>query len=121
MLEQESASLRHHVCQFLGKMNNFNILGPNLSKNRFWDRNLNLDSESAPPRYHVSQFSVKMVNFKFFGLNLRELPNYVGYFGSNIGENFAESWVKTEMSWVEVDGAGWRWVHGLVIPKYETI
>ena len=21
-----------------------------------------------------------------------------------------------EMSWVEVDGAGWRWVHGLVIP-----
>ena len=20
------------------------------------------------------------------------------------------------MSWVEVDGAGWRWVHGLVIP-----
>ena len=22
------------------------------------------------------------------------------------------------MSWVEVDGAGWRWVHGLVIPKY---
>ena len=21
------------------------------------------------------------------------------------------------MSWMEVDGAGWRWVHGLVIPK----
>ena len=21
------------------------------------------------------------------------------------------------MSWVEVDGAGWRWVHGLVIPN----
>ena len=21
------------------------------------------------------------------------------------------------MSYVEVDGAGWRWVHGLVIPK----
>ena len=20
------------------------------------------------------------------------------------------------MTWVEVDGAGWRWVHGLVIP-----
>ena len=37
------------------------------------------------------------------------------------------SWVEVEMSWVdvdgavwscmEVDGAGWRWVHGLVIPK----
>ena len=21
------------------------------------------------------------------------------------------------MSWVDVDGAGWRWVHGLVIPE----
>ena len=32
------------------------------------------------------------------------------YFGSNIVESVAESWV-------EVDGAGWRWVHGLVIPN----
>ena len=24
--------------------------------------------------------------------------------------------MKVEMSWVEVDGAGWRWVHSLVIP-----
>ena len=24
--------------------------------------------------------------------------------------------MEVEMSWVEVDGAGWRWVHGLVIP-----
>ena len=49
----------------------------------------------------------------------------MGYFGSNIGEDFAESWVEAEMSWVEVDGAGWswmevdgawwRWVYGLVI------
>ena len=45
------------------------------------------------------------------------------YFGSNIVESVAESWVEAEMSWVEVemswvevDGAGWRWVHGLVIP-----
>ena len=22
------------------------------------------------------------------------------------------------MSWVEVDEVGWRWVHGLVIPRY---
>ena len=27
------------------------------------------------------------------------------------------SWVEVEMSWVEVDGAGWSWVHDLVIPK----
>ena len=39
------------------------------------------------------------------------------YFGSNIVEGVAESWVEAEMSWVEVDGAGWRWVHGLVIPS----
>ena len=26
-------------------------------------------------------------------------------------------WVEVEMSWVEVDGAGWSWVHGLVIPN----
>ena len=39
------------------------------------------------------------------------------YFGSNIVEGVAETWVEAEMSWVEVDGAGWSWVHGLVIPK----
>ena len=39
------------------------------------------------------------------------------YFGSNIVEGVGESWVEAEMSLVEVDGAGWRWVHGLVIPK----
>ena len=38
------------------------------------------------------------------------------YFGSNNVEGVAESWVEAKMSWVEVDGAGWRWVHGLVIP-----
>ena len=24
------------------------------------------------------------------------------------------SWMEVEMSWVEVDVAGWRWMHGLV-------
>ena len=40
------------------------------------------------------------------------------YFGSNNVEGVEESWVKVEMSWVEVDGAEWRWiwVHGLAIP-----
>ena len=39
------------------------------------------------------------------------------YFGSNIVEGVAESWVEVEMSWVEVemswvevDGARWSWV-----------
>ena len=49
-----------------------------------------------------------MDKFSFFGLNLGKLSNYVQYFGSNIVEGVAESWVEAEMSWVEVDGAGWR-------------
>ena len=32
------------------------------------------------------------------------------YFGSNIVEGVAESWVEAEMSWVEVGGGGWRWM-----------
>ena len=31
------------------------------------------------------------------------------------------SWVEVEMNWVEVDGAGWRWVHGLVILNEKEI
>ena len=54
---------------------------------------------------------------EFFGLNLGKLPNDVRYFGSNNVEGVPENWVEAEMSWVEMDGAGWRWVHYLVIPK----
>ena len=119
MLEWEPASLRYHVYQLSDKMDNFEFVCPNLLKNEFWGRNfknLSLDSESESLRYYVYQFSVKMDNFWFFGLNLGKLPNYVQYFGSNIVEGVAETWVEAEMSWVEVDGAGWSWVHGLVIP-----
>ena len=52
--------------------------------------------------------SVKMDNFQFFGLYLGKLVNYVQYFGSNIVEGVAESWVEAEMSWVEVVGIEWR-------------
>ena len=47
------------------------------------------------------------------------------YFVSNNIEGVSESWVEAEMSWVEVDGVGWRsmelggagwsWVYGLVL------
>ena len=43
------------------------------------------------------------------------------YFGSNIVEGIAERWVEAGMSWVEVDGAGLRWVHSLVIPSIKSI
>ena len=112
------------MCQFSCKLNNSDFFSPNLPKNEFWDpnfKNISPDSESAPPRYHLCQFSVKMYNFEFFGLNLWKLPNYVQYFGSNNVEGVAESyvetemscgwsWVEVEMSWVEVDGAGRRWM-----------
>ena len=49
-----------------------------------------------------------MDSFEFFGLNLGKLPNYVPYFGSNSVEGVAESWVETEMSWLEVDRARGR-------------
>ena len=32
------------------------------------------------------------------------------YFGSDIVEGISESRVEADMSWVEVDGAGWRWM-----------
>ena len=107
------------MCLFSSKTKNFNAFGPNLHKNEFWDRNfknLSLHLESAPPRYHVYPFSVKTDNFEFFGLNLERFPSYIQYFGSNNVEGVVESWVEAEMCWMEVDGAGWRWVDGLAIP-----
>ena len=50
-----------------------------------------------------------MDNFGFCDLNLGRLPNYVQYFGSNILEGVAESWL-------EEDGPGWRYVHSFLIP-----
>ena len=52
------------------------------------------------------------------------------YFGSNIVEDVTESWVEAQMSrveedgtgwsWVEVNEACWRWVHGLVMRTFKT-
>ena len=73
MLEQESASLRHHAYQFSDKTDNFEFLGPNLSKNGFWSRNfkdLSLDSKSASLRYYAHQCSEIKDNFEFLGPNL---------------------------------------------------
>ena len=80
-------------------------------------------------RFGISSSKIPYVpnNFEFFRLNLGQLPNYVRYFGSYSVEGVAESWVEAEMSWVElgagecswmeVDGAGWRWAHNLAIPR----
>ena len=39
-----------------------------------------------------------------------EIAQLRKYFGSNIVEGVAESWLEAEMSWVEVGGAGWSWM-----------
>ena len=84
---------------------------------------LGSEFQKSKTGFGISTFNISCVpifsqngQLLIFGLNLGKLPNYVQYFDSNIVEGVAESWVETEMSWVEVDGAGWRWVHGLVIP-----
>ena len=68
--------------QFSDKTDNFEFLGPNLPKNRFWGqnfKNLSLDSESASLRYYVYQFSDKTDNFEFLDPNLPKN----GFWGRN--------------------------------------
>ena len=96
--------------QFSDKMDNFEFLGPNMSKNGFWSRNfknLSLDLELASLRYFKHQFSDKTDNFEFLGPNLPKLLKYVQYFGLNILEGVEESWVEAEISWLKVE---MRWV-----------
>ena len=85
--------------QFSGKTDNF--FGQIWPKILFWGRNFEI---LCPD---------------FVRLCLEKLPNYVRYLGSYNVEDVAESKVEAEMSWVEVDGAGWSWVYGLAIPVTE--
>ena len=124
MLKLALTSSRYHELQFSDKSDKLDFFGPNFLKNGSCDqnlKNLSLHLKSAFSIHHVCQFSVKMDSFKFFGLNLGKLPNYVRYFGSNNVEAVAESWVETEMSWLGVEGAGWRWVDGSLIPNFNIL
>ena len=74
--------MRYYEYQFSDKTDNFEFLGPNLPKNRFWGqnfKNLSLDLESASLRYYVHQFSDKTDNFEFLGPNLPKS----GFWGRN--------------------------------------
>ena len=60
-------------CEPIFRMDNFEFLGPNLTKNGFRDwnfKNLSLDLETASLRYCVHQCSDKTDNFEFLGPNL---------------------------------------------------
>ena len=59
--------------QISDKTDNFDFLGPNLSKNGFWCqhfKNLSLNLKSTSLRYYVCQFSDKTDNFEYLGPNL---------------------------------------------------
>ena len=110
-LDLESASLRYYVYPFSDKTENFGFSGLNLLKNGIWGRNfknLSLHLESTSSIHRACQVFFKKDNFLFFSLNLGKLPNCVQYFSPNIVDSIAESWVEAEMSWVEVEGTGWR-------------
>ena len=61
--------------------------------------------------------------FLIFRPKFRKISQLRAIFWFKYCWGVAESWVESKMSWVEVDGAGWRlkwagwrWVHSLVIP-----
>ena len=129
----ESTFLRYYLHQFSNRTDILKFWGPNFPQNEFWDqnfKNVSLDSESASLRYYVHQFSDKMDNFEFLGLNLGQIAQLGAKFLSKycwgccreLGGSWSEleggewSWVEVKFSWVEVHGASWRCVHGLVIP-----
>ena len=97
--------------QFSDKTDNFGFSGLNLLKNGIWGRNfknLSLHLESTSPIHRACQVFLKKDNFSFFSVNLGKLPNCGQYFSPNIVDSIAERWVEAEMSWVEVEGTGWR-------------
>ena len=82
------------------------FLGTKLPKNGFWGRifkNLSLDLESRP-----TDLKTKIPCVAIFCQNGQLWIFWP--FGSNIVEGVAESWVEAEMSLLEVNGAGWRWM-----------
>ena len=82
-------------------------------------KNLSLHSRSAPSIYHVCQFSVTMDSFKFFRLHFCPITCNILVLITLRVLKRAEwrlKWAGWE--WMEVDGAGWRWVNGLLIPNF---
>ena len=100
------------------------LLGPKFAQK--W--NLGLEFQKSKYGFSIRTSKTPFVpiftqngQFEFFGLNLGKLPNYVRYLCSDIVEGVAESCMEAEMTWVEVDGDGWRWVHGLAIIALKNI
>ena len=73
-VEKKSACWRHHMCQFLGKTDNFHFFGPNLPKIYFrleiQKTNVEIRISILEIRSHLCQFLSKEDNFNFFDPNL---------------------------------------------------
>ena len=109
MSEKESASSRDHVCQFSGKTDNFDFFGPNLPKNGFRGSQFQKSKSEfgiSTPKIPWEPISSQNEQLWIFRLKFGKIAQLREYFGSNNVECVAESWIKAEMSWVEMDGAG---------------
>ena len=83
------------MCQCSFKINNFELFGTNLPKNRFWG-------------VRISKMYVRIRN--------QDLQHTISV---PVGAGWR--WMeldRVEWSWVEMVGAGWRWGRGLVLPCF---
>ena len=115
--DAESVPPRYHECKFSGKTDNFEFFGPNLPKKEFQGQNfkiLSLDSESAHLLYHQCQFLGKMDNFEYSASIWGNCPITCDILV------IITLRVLQRAGW-RLKLAGWRWVHGLVIPGYNLI
>ena len=83
------------MCQCSFKIDNFELFGTNLPKNRFWG--VGISKMYVQIRNQDLQYTISV-------------PIGAGW-----------SWMeldRDEWSWVEMGGTGWRWGHGLVIPYF---
>ena len=107
-MDSESASLRYYVHQFSDKTDN---RGRNLKNLNMGSESLGSESQKSKLGFGINTSNIPCVpvfsqkgQLLIFLPKFGELPRYLQYFGSNIVEDVAESWVEAEMSWVEVGG-----------------
>ena len=93
------------------QIDNFDFLGPNSPPKK---KILFSKLRKSKSRFGITSSKISCVSIFsqnrqvwFFSLNLGKLPKCVRYFGSFNVASVGKIWVETEMSGVDVDGAGW--------------
>ena len=128
--------MRYHVCQFAVKTDNFDLFDPNLPKKqiRIWNWRISILEILCVPIFRQNgqlwicglKFAQKWIlRSKFqksksgFRMCTSNIPR-VRIFSQN--EQlliFRPKFGEIACVEVDLDGTGWRWVHGLVIPLIE--